>query len=209
MKGVIFGSKRSKEDYKAIMNYARITPPKAKTNYVDIAGGDSSLDLSEAVGGVRFNDGKINFKFTFLDEEAREEMKNEIHGKRMNIFLEKEPYFYYDGRINCNKEERNKALFILYVEAQVKPYKFEENTTIHEEILSGNEKKIIIPNSRMPVMPKITVTGNVFLEYDGYGYPLKTGTYEITEVTFYEGFNHLKVSGNGTIKFEYRKGRII
>ena len=49
MKGAVFGDKRT-EDYGAIMNYARITPPAVKENYVDIPGGDSSLDLTETVG---------------------------------------------------------------------------------------------------------------------------------------------------------------
>lgn len=39
MKGAKFGNKHSKADYNAIMNYARITPPSMKENYVDIAGG--------------------------------------------------------------------------------------------------------------------------------------------------------------------------
>ena len=42
MDGAIFGNKHSKEDYGAVMNYARVTPPSVKENYVDIAGGDSS-----------------------------------------------------------------------------------------------------------------------------------------------------------------------
>lgn len=209
MHGAIFDLKNTFDDYKAIMNYARITPPEIKENYVDIAGGDSSIDLTEAVGGVRFNDGKIEFMFTFNDTESKDEMKNDLHGKRMKITLERDPEYFYDGRLSFTKEERNGSLYVLYMSATVKPYKYEKNMTIHRETLSGNEKEIIIPNSRMPVMPRITVTGNVFLMYDGIGYAMQSGTYEIAEVTFYEGYNRMKVSGNGTIQFEYRKGRII
>lgn len=209
MKGAIFGLKRSSEDYNAIMNYARITPPAIKENYVDIAGGDSSIDLTEAVGGVRFSDGTIEFKFTFFDRESLEVMKNEIHGKKMKIVLEREPEFYYEGRVSCYNEEQKKSLFILYVKATIKPYKYEENISIHEETVSGAEKSIIIHNSRMPVMPRITVEGNVYLYYEGTGYALRTGTYEIAEVTLYEGFNRITLSGNGKIRLEYRKGRIV
>ena len=58
MLGAVFGDRRS-VDYGAVMNYARITPPAVKENYVDIAGGDSDIDLTEAVGGVAFGDGRI------------------------------------------------------------------------------------------------------------------------------------------------------
>ena len=78
--GAAFGSRRSKEDYGAIMNYARITPPAVKENYVDIAGGNSSIDLTEAVGGVAFEDGDIDFKFTLFNEDSKERMKNDLHG---------------------------------------------------------------------------------------------------------------------------------
>lgn len=207
--GAIFGKKHTKEDYDAIMNYASITPPSIKENYVDIAGGDSSIDLSESVGGVVFSDGKIDFKFTFPNEDMRNAMKNDLHGKRLQIILEKEPDYFYDGRISCDRESRNGNVFELYMTAKVKPYKQEKRTTIHIENINGAEKEIIIPNTRMPTMPIITVEGNVYMVYENTGYSMKTGVYEIPEVTFYEGYNRIRLSGNGSVKFEYRKGMII
>ena len=46
MDGAKFGDRLSYENYEAIMNYARILPPSVKENYVDIAGGNSSIDLT-------------------------------------------------------------------------------------------------------------------------------------------------------------------
>lgn len=209
MDGVFLGLNHSKKDYHAIMNYARITPPSVKENYVDIAGGDSAIDLTEAVGGIAFEDGKIEFKFTLLRESDKNLMKNEIHGKRMHITLDKEPLFYYDGRLSFTKEERAGSYFELYLEARVKPYRIEKRDTIHTETISGKKKEIIIRNTRMPVMPKIIVTGNIHVKYANVGYSMKTGTYEIPEITFYEGYNRIAVSGNGTITFQYRKGQLI
>ena len=56
LEGAIFGNRYSRDDYGAVMNYARITPPAVKENYVDIAGGDSSIDLTEAVGGLVYGE---------------------------------------------------------------------------------------------------------------------------------------------------------
>lgn len=208
MHGVVFGNKHSRYDYDAIMNYARITPPAVKENYIDIAGGDSSIDLTEAVGGVVFEDSKIEFKFTLFSELKKNSMKNDLHGKKVQIILEKEPEYYYEGRLSFTKEELNGNLYELYVDARIKPYKLEKQTTTYIEKVNG-VRELILSNTRMPVIPKITVSGEIHLSYEGTTYLLKNGIYEIPEVTFYEGINRITVSGSGTIQFEYKKGMII
>lgn len=208
MDGAKFGDRLSHEDYEAIMNYARILPPSVKENYVDIAGGDSSIDLTEAVGGVVYDDGEIEFKFTLKDRAKKEEMKNDLHGKRMQIVLEREPEYYYDGRIRCTKEEWKKGLYELYFSAKVKPYKCELIHKMHTEIVSGS-KEIILQNTRMPAIPQITVTGSIVLVYEGMKYNMEEGVYQIPEITFFEGKNIIKVSGTGSVKFQYRRGQLI
>lgn len=208
MHGAIFGDKRTKEDYGAIMNYARITPPSVKDNYVDIAGGNSSIDLTEAVGGVVFEDGKISFKFTLFNVESKEKMKNDLHGKRFKIFLEREPEFFFEGRVSVTSETQSGNIYELCMDAKVKPYKIENQITIHDEEVKA-VKEIIIFNERMPTMPVITVRGNINVTFENISFSLKTGIYEIPEITFHEGINRLKVSGNGNIRLEYRKGQLI
>ncbi|MBO5208075.1 MAG: hypothetical protein J6B68_01885 [Lachnospiraceae bacterium] len=208
MNGAVFGDKFSK-DYKAIMNYARITPAAIKENYIDIAGGNSSIDLTEAVGGVVFEDGTIEFMFTLIDFDKKESMKNDLHGKRMQIILEREENFYYDGRVTCTKDEWINGHYELYFTAKVKPYKYEKRETIHIEKVNNTEKEIRLVNSRMPIMPEIKVEGNLYLTYENIRYHLTDGAYQIPEVTLYEGLNRIKVSGIGTIQLTYRKGRLI
>ena len=209
MYGVILGEKHSHHDYEAIMNYARITPPAVKENYVDIAGGDSAIDLTEAVGGVVFDDGKIDFKFTLLSEEQKNRMKSQLHGRRLNIILEKEPAYYYDGRLSFEREELNGTVYELCMSAKVKPYKIERNLSVHVEKLTEKEKDILLFNDRMPAMPLITVDGTAKIKYGQFIFTLTAGVYQIAEITLYDGMNRLTVSGSGTIKLEYRKGMII
>ena len=208
MDGARFGDRLSYENYEAIMNYARIIPPSVKENYVDVAGGDSSIDLTEAVGGVVYDDGEIEFKFTLKDRNKKDQMKNDLHGKRMQIVLEREPEFYYDGRIRCTKEEWNKGLYELYFSAKVKPYKYESIYKIHMEDVDGT-KEIILQNTRMPTIPQITITGVISLVYEGMKYNMEEGVYQIPEITFFEGRNIINVSGKGSIKFQYRRGQLI
>lgn len=155
-----------------------------------------------------FDDGKIEFKFTLFSEADKNQMKNDLHGKRLKIILEKEPDYYYDGRLAFTKEEQLGNLYESYIEAKVKPYKLEERKTLHKEAING-AKELILFNTRMPAMPQITVIGSLQLKYEGNVYSLKSGVYEIPEITFYEGINRLNVSGKGSIELEYRKGMII
>lgn len=208
MHGAIFGNKHTKEDYGAFMNYARITPPAVKENYVDIAGGNSSIDLTEAVGGVVFEDGRISFKFTLFDVEKKEKMKSDLHGKRLKIQLEREPEFYYEGRVSITSEAQIGNIFEVCADARVKPYKMEDQTTKCDEKVDG-VKDILLLNERMPAMPAITVRGDMQISFEGIDFALKTGIYKIPEITLMEGINRLRVSGNGSVRFEYRKGRII
>lgn len=208
MGGAIFGDRRSVEDYGSIMNYARITTPAVKENYVDVPGGDSSLDLTEAVSGVTFSDGQISFKFTFFGEESRSRMKNDLHGRKLKIILEREPEYYYDGRLSCRDGDYTGKIYELYIDARVAPYKQERQMTVHmEEITSA--KEIILVNDRMPSMPSITVSGSIGITYNNYSFRLTDGTYAIPEITLSGGINRLQVHGKGSLKLEYRKGRIV
>ncbi|MBD5632447.1 MAG: hypothetical protein HDP34_04390 [Clostridia bacterium] len=208
MKGAIFGSKHSVDDYRAIMNYARITTPTVKENYVDIPGGNSSLDLTEAVSGVTFNDGQISFKFTFLKEEDRSSMKNDLHGKKLQIVLEKEPEYYYDGRLFCRDGDYAGQIFELYIDARVSPYKQERQMTLHTEEITA-AKDILLYNDRMPSIPVITVKGNISLTYNGISVQLSDGTYTIPEFTLLDGLNRVYVDGKGSLELQYRKGKIV
>lgn len=209
MEGAVFGGRFSGDDYGAIMNYARITPPAVKENYVDVAGGDSAIDLTEAVGGVVYQDGAIEFKFTLFTREKAGRMKEDLHGRRMEIILDREPGYSYDGRVSCTKEERDGRLYGLYFTARVRPYKVERAESLHTERLDGRVKEVLLDNDGMPAMPRILVEGDVALEFGGRRYRLEAGEYRIPEVTLGAGVNRLRLSGSGCVRFCYRKGRLI
>ena len=173
------------------------------------SGGNSSLDLTEALGGIAYEDGSIEFKFTLFSQEALARMKNDIHGRHMDIILEREPDFCYNGRISCTKEAQDGRLYELCLTAQVYPYKFERMEVIHTETVDGKEKEILLQNDTMPVMPTIVVEGNVCATHEGTKYRMETGEYQDPDFILHEGDNRIKISGKGSIKLAYRRGRII
>ena len=208
MYGARFDNKNIKE-YGAIMNYARITPPAVKENYIEIPGGDSSIDLTEAVGGITYCDGLMEFKFTLFDFCKKESMKNYLHGKRMNIILEREPEVYYEGRVSCNMDIWLGTWYELGFTARVRPYKWEIHETIHADSVNDDTKEVILVNTRKPVIPKIIVIGNINILYEGKRYIMQEGVYQSPELTLYEGINKLEISGQVSYKFICRKGRLI
>ena len=208
MQGAIFGNRHSVEDYKSIMNYARITTPAVKENYVDVPGGNSSLDLTEAVSGVTFNDGQIIFKFTFFKEDNKNRMKNDLHGEKLKIILEREPEYCYDGRLFCRDGDYTGNIYELYIDARVAPYKQERQMTVHTEEITSS-KEIILINDRMPSMPSITVSGNISITFNNCSFRLTDGTYAIPEITLTGGINRIQAAGKGSLKLQYRKGKIV
>lgn len=208
MLGVSFGDRHSKE-YEAIMNYARVTPPAIKENYIDIPGGDSSLDLTEAVGGITYGDGTIEFLFTLFDFKKAEKMKNDLHGRRFQIILDREPDFYFMGRLTCTRQESVGNLWELAFSARVEPYKYEKLETLHTEQITGIPKVIQLLNGRKAVMPVMTVKGEINLTYEGTRFTMSSGVYQTAEIMLYEGLNRITLSGEGNIQFRYRKGMLI
>lgn len=81
-----------------------IATPKVKTEYVDIAGSDNALDLSEVLTGYPlFNSRQGSLRFRFYDNGKSvrtrfNNLKNFLHGKYLRAEVDDEPEYYYMGR---------------------------------------------------------------------------------------------------------------
>ena len=100
-------------------------------------------------------------------------------------------------------------LYELYFTARVRPYKYERAETIHVETISGTEKEILLPGDTMPVMPMILVEGDILLTFGGGTYRMERGEHQVPEITLQEGLNRIRLSGEGKVRFTYRKGRLV
>lgn len=139
MKGITFGEIHSYNDLNLILSKVEIPPAKPKTNYIDIPGGDGSVDLTEAHGEVKFYDRECRFTFTMnpasdLSEAAWEakkmEVSNALNGQKLKITLDKDAEFYYLGRCEVNEYLSNKRLRQIVVVATVEPYKWKQEETV-------------------------------------------------------------------------------
>lgn len=132
--GVQFGDFHSYKDWGLYLNEPpEISPPEPQTYYVDVPGRNGALDLTETLtGGVAYNDRTIGFKFLTVRPRSEwpalyHEILNDIHGKSMQIVLDEDPDYYYEGRAvvdSWNPSMTDRMEFPEIV-ATVRPFKWE------------------------------------------------------------------------------------
>lgn len=209
MKGVWFSNKHSNANYHMILSGVTIGYPTVKTKYVDIPRGDGSHDLTEAFGGVKYNDRTLNFKFTFIGDWDREKGKviNEIHGRRIKIVLDEDPDYYYIGRCSVDSRQKEKNIHSISVTAVCEPFKYKKQITTHTDKIE-NQKDIILVNDSRPVIPYIECDSDMKLTVDGKAYSLKKGKQKILDVKLVSGHNRMSITGTGTVTFTYQEGAL-
>lgn len=192
-----------------------IPPAQPKTVYVELAGGNGSLDLTEALGEVKFNDRSCKFTFTvnpssdMTFEEKKTQVSNALNGKKCKITLDKDEDYYYLGRCTVNEYLSDKRILQIVVTATVSPYKLKQNETVETITLTGKEQTVILKNGRKTVVPEITCTNsNTKILFGSLETVLNAGTHRILDIQFKEGENVLKVTGSGTITFKYQEGEL-
>ena len=220
IKGIYFDDVHSYHDLNLVLNAGGVDIPPAepKTNYIDIPGGDGSLDFTEGLGRVTYKDRNCTFKFTLnpngdLSQEAFEEKKTEIsnllNGKACRITLDKDPDYYYQGRCKVDEHAQDRQILQFTVSAVVRPYKLKQTKTVVTVDLSSTEKEVILMNSKKTVVPLITCTNdNTFVSFGDSQTTLSEGTHKVLDFCLSEGENIFKVSGSGMITFTYQEGEL-
>lgn len=196
-------------------NGVSIPPAQPKTNFVDLAGGDGSLDFTEAHGEVKYNDRPCKFTFTvnpssdMTFDEKKTQVSNALNGKRCKIILDKDDEYYYMGRCAVNDYLQDKRILQIVVTATVSPYKLKKHETVKTFTLTGNEQTVILTNGRKSVVPEITCTNdNTKVVFGNVTKTLNAGTHKILDIYFKKGDNILKLSGSGSVTFKYREGEL-
>lgn len=209
MKGVWFDDIHSYNDLNLVMGKPTIPPAEAKTNFVDIPGGDGSVDLTEALGEIRYKDRACTFPFTVFPHEDFEEKKrivsNLLNGRRFKIRLDKDPNYYWVGRCSINEYASDKNLHKIVVGAIVSPYKLKKEKTI-VNIPAGNNVIVTLKNGRKSVVPTIVNRESAKIVFDGNTYDMNAGTHTLLNIELKEGDNIVSVTSTSDVQFSYQEG---
>lgn len=90
-----------------------VSPPEAKTEYVEILGADGLLDLSQSVDGLpHFNNRSLELEFIIRQEadcaRVMHSLTTYYHNRRVSVRLpDDDPEYVYFGRVTLNPVEHD------------------------------------------------------------------------------------------------------
>lgn len=196
---VIFGDYRSYTDFGLVLEDMDIPPASPKTNYVDIPGGDGSIDLTEAFGEVKYNDRELEFAFSCRKEDFETKKRivaNAIHGKRMRVSTTVDPGYYYQGRVYIDSYETSAVFGRIVVKAIVEPYKYHGGEMAWHVNAPGTAT---IPNDgTKAAIPTITASAVCDVEINGIKTNVPAGTSRYMGFSINPGSNQVRVSNVGS-----------
>ena len=185
-----------------------------KTNYINKPGGDGSWDLSTALtdGIATYKDRSltVTLESSEGDRMSREatirEMINTLDGTRREIELPDDPDHYVVGRVHVSRDYNNIMQARVSVDVTCEPWKYSRSETSRTLTASSTAKSVsLVNNGRRAVVPTLTVTGSVRVEYGGMSQSLSAGTYQLPAILLLPGTSTIKYSGSGTLAVKYRE----
>lgn len=230
---ITFGDKNTWDDWHLIPKTRPLfNPPSVKTYYVEIPGGDGSLDLSTALTGRPTYKNRTGSWEFYVENGFKDwavlysEIMTYLHGRKMKAVLEDDPEYYYEGRFSVNTWKSDPNWSMITIDYEVGPYKrshlntgedWEWDTFNFETDMIRSYKDLPVDGSltvtvigdAMPVPPTIVSSvAGMTVAKDGTTYTLSKGNNYISELTIQEGENTLVFGGTGTITILYERGRL-
>lgn len=210
-KGTIFGDLHTNIDLHLIQVSANVGPAVPRVNIIDVPGANGGVDLSEALGGVTFQDRELSWVFAPYPGDnwaaTRSAVETALNGRAFDIILDNDPEWVYTGRVSVDSYEADQILHRITVHATCRPYRLRREGSSHTETLSAAGKEFPLDFGSMAVSPRITNTGDCALTWDGRTYNLTAGSrvYADMRVT---GRQTFRASGSGSLTFEWREGSL-
>lgn len=212
MNGITFGTKHTYDDWGVLVSDVTITPPSPKTAFVNIEGADGSLDLTEALGEVRYNTRKATIVLKIVPPADIEQMfstiSNYLNGRRTQMVLDKDPDYYYRGRFEVSSASSDYPIGTITITGTLDPWKYHLNETVKTYELTSTPTNRFITIGRRSVAPEFTVSGTASIVFNGNTYSLNAGTHILPDIVFTEGSNTIKVSGTGALVVKFQEGEM-
>lgn len=234
--GVTFGSKHSYRDWGLYLkSRPEISPPSPKTTYEDIPGADGSIDLTESLtGDVKYENRDLKFEFKVIGGREKwyktfSDIMDYMHGKRMNIVIDEDSTFYYNGRIKVDEWESNEVTSTVVIKAEADPYKMETFSSLedwlwdpfdfetgiireYKDLVVDGTLSLTVPGRRKRITPSFIVASSdgsgMEVSYNGSSYGIPDGASRVVNIVLVGGDNVLTFTGNGTVSVDYRGGRL-
>lgn len=156
---------------------------KQKTNYIDIPGADSQIDLSESLSGYPiYGNREGSVEFIVMNGYRKSwaggfsKFANWLHGQKLRCVLDDDPSYFYEGRFELSDWTSNSdgTWSNVTIDYNLKPYKygihlstddwlwdpfnFETDIIYKTKAIAINGTNVIkIANNQMHVVPEIKI----------------------------------------------------
>lgn len=234
---VTFGDKNTWTDWKLVpTSRPVVAPPEPKIKTVDIPGGDGVIDLTESLTGYPvFGRRTGSFEFIVLNDyhqpvDTVEEwhvtyskIMNYLHGRQMEMSLEDDPNYWYEGRFKVDSWNSDKNYSTITISYDVEPYKWlAYDSSIHSKSFTattGYQSYEFLQNVNhlgdAPVTPTFVVstssTNGVRIQFINNTIGINTeqlirnGTHQVPRMIFYGPRATIRYrSESGTVPFTVR-----
>lgn len=225
---ITIGEKKTFDDWGLLLQSLTISMPEAKISQVDIPGANGMIDLTEAMGTVKYNNRVLQMIFDVPGDlqdwhGLTSQIGDYLHGKRLKIILDTDPEYYYIGRLSLNSEKSSYLINRITITGDMEPYKYELLSSLedwlwdpfdfetglireYKDLVVNGTLKVDIPGTRKEVLPTFTTSKAMQVEWKGVKYDLPAGTTKLYAISIPEGDHELIFYGNGIVSIDYRGG---
>ena len=189
-------------------------PAVLKTKFEQKPLGDGSWDLSTALtdGIPRYNDRELAVTLELSEgtrlerEEIIRRMVNLLDGLRWEIRLPDDDQHHVVGRVQVVRGYNDLAHAAVSVTAVCEPWKYADaETVVTLTATSAKQTATLYNRGKRAVVPTLTVTGSVLLEYGTSSMAMSAGVYKWPNLLLTTGSIGVTYSGSGTISIAYRE----
>lgn len=229
---ITLGSKNTWDSWHLIpKSRPLVNPPRPKTNYVDIPGGNGQIDLTENLTGKPTYENRTG-SWTFIAEngfkpwsELYSEIMAHLHGRAMRATLEDDPSYFYEGRFSVSGWDSGANYSTITIDYNLNPYKWSAHSSTEDWIwdtfnfetgvikqysnlsLEEGPVTVDITGREIPAIPVfITSAPGVTMTYGGKTYALSIGHNVFDDIVVNEGTYEFTFQGSGTITLQCRGG---
>ncbi|HEK9982079.1 TPA: hypothetical protein TUU08_000184 [Streptococcus equi subsp. zooepidemicus] len=197
-----------------------INLPSPKLEYLEIPGRQGEIDATESLAGeVIYEMRTGSFEFLVSDPEKWQEVYRKflstVHGKRINLVLDTEKDYVYQGRIWVSDFKSDKNYSLITLDYRLEPYKYSMEDMKNDEIIHKLDRVVITKSktvtiafdSDMTIVPEFNnITENVItLNFEGRTFTLPKGISRFPEIRGRKNLT-LSFAGNSTIDISYKRG---
>lgn len=230
---ITIGNKNTYDDWHLIStSRILVNPPSVKTSYVDLPGGDGSLDLTEVLGGrPTYNNRTGSWTFYVLNGyqewyELYSDIMEYLQGKELDAVLEDDPAYAYHGRFQVDAWRSDPTWSKIVISYNVGPYKMDvagygdnwlwdpfnfERDVIksYKNLVVNGSLTITYINDTLETVPSFTATASgMTVIFKGETFRMSVGYNKFPRLIFDPGDNELTFTGNGKVTIENIGGKL-